>query len=246
MSSFWFLTLFIFFAISDSINCIEVQKDDVWGERDGKDVSEGGLKLVSVSPQMARPPALKLYNEKGEELETYHFKNAETVKTEDYDEDQGLQGKVNEAKKTAQGVAHPSLEESEYYQDPLVDPSNMYDNGRYKYGSGNFRRARRYLKPRFLVKASVKEMERNKTRRLSWLRIPPLDFCSQSILIHHECDSFLEDPRRTEHRWSFNLEDANCYLYADPCPIFKRNSFRSLSQCIASCWRPSNLKKRRR
>jgi len=129
------------------------------------------------------------------------------------------------------------LEESEYFQDTIFDPEKR------GYGSGNFRRAKKYWKPRLLVKAVVKPISPEKVNRVKWIKTPPPDLCQQSMLIHRECDVFINDPYTKEYRWSFNLEDGNCYLYRDPCPLFKTNSFQNVSQCIATCWRPAFKRK---
>lgn len=161
----------------------------------------------------------------------------------------------------------PSLEESEpEVQQGLLDPSSAdpgdgsspdrstsgkqgssgdSDQGKQVvYGSGNFRRAARYFKPKFLVKASPRNVKPDKVRKAAWHREPAPDFCHEAILVHEECDAHLaalKSGRQTgtkeNERWSFNLEDGYCYQYHDPCPLFKRNSFTSLSQCLATCWR---------
>ena len=120
---------------------------------------------------------------------------------------------------------------------------------RRSFGSGNFRRATRYYRPQFLMKASMRNLSRDRIRKASWHQEPAPDFCHEVILVHEECDdhhvrrvskgtaSRRQRQESSKIRWSFNLEDGNCYQYTDPCPLFKRNSFHSLSQCLATCWR---------
>jgi hypothetical protein len=111
------------------------------------------------------------------------------------------------------------------------------------YGSGNFRRATRYYKPKFLMKASIRNAKQEKLKKSSWHQEPAPEFCNESILIHDECDSNVNSHgRKKDKRWSFNLEDGNCYQYEDPCPLFKRNSFRQLSECLATCWRHASVR----
>lgn len=159
----------------------------------------------------------------------------------------------------------PSLEQLEPEVDE-VDP--LLGEGGGKYGSGNlFRRARHYYRPKFLVLANVRtpdissrqpnyggyrgriERRRKRIRRLpAWMRTIPPDFCNEDVLIHEECDSIIDDLSHGQYRWSFSLEyEGVCLLYHDPCPYFKRNSFRSLSQCIGTCWRrPSSDRKKKK
>lgn len=90
----------------------------------------------------------------------------------------------------------------------------------------------RQRRPHLLVKAKIRKLSREKMAKVRWLRDAPPDYCSQSILVHDECDK-----DKKERRWSFNFDDGTCYLYVDPCPGERKNSFTQLSQCIASCWR---------
>ena len=191
------------------------------------------------SPVFDKPPDLKLYDDKGQPQDTYYFQAREQKKMigiEDYDEEEGLKNKVKEARETMklqEGTPAPPLEQSEFFEDPLGDTNR----GKTRYGSGNFKGTKRCWRPRFLVKADFRKISPQKTSKVKWLKIAPPDFCQESILIHRECDSYIESPlKRHEYRWSFNLEDGGCYLYVDPCPLFKRNSFRNLFQCIATCW----------
>lgn len=141
--------------------------------------------------------------------------------------------------------ASPSLEESEPDRDDALSDGSDGEQTvhRQVYGSGNFRRAARYYKPRMLMRASVRNVKSDKLRKSMWHREPAPEFCNESILIHDECDANLISPnkRMKEKRWSFNLEDGNCYLYEDPCPLFKRHSFRQLPECLATCWRQPTL-----
>lgn len=140
-----------------------------------------------------------------------------------------------------QGLLNPQDEVS---GSPSLSPSSPASRSPPSFGSGNFRRAGRYFKPKFLMKASMKNVRPDRVRKASWHKEPAPDFCYEAILVHEECDSHIQSLRnhkqnlkKENERWSFNLEDGNCYQYHDPCPLFKRNSFTSLSQCLATCWR---------
>lgn len=233
------VVLVVYIVLSHPFQCQEVPNQE--DNNQDNEEKEEEIRQMQL-PVFDKPPDLKLYDEKGQPQDTYHFQSKEQKEmsgTEDYDEEEGLKNKVKEARETIKlqtGTPAPSLEESEFFENPLVD----INRGKTRYGSGNFRRAKRYWRPRFLVRADVRRISPQKASRLKWLKTGPSDFCQESILIHRECDSCIESPlKRHEYRWSFNLEDGGCYLYADPCPLFKRNSFRNLSECIATCWQPS-------
>lgn len=132
----------------------------------------------------------------------------------------------------------PSLEESDFLEQLLKA------NGE-STGYGVRRRAKRYRRPKFLVKAAIRKLSPDRLEKARWLREPSPEFCHEAILVHDECDGggSMAGPRGSrgrkggERRWSFSLEDGTCLLYNDPCPQLKRNSFTQLSQCIATCWR---------
>lgn len=96
------------------------------------------------------------------------------------------------------------------------------------------RRPKRYRKPHFLVKAAVRKLDKEHVKKSKWLSDPPPEFCYDPILIHDECE---KKKKKKERRWSYSLEDGTCFLYDDPCPAGKKNSFSALSACISNCWR---------
>lgn len=134
----------------------------------------------------------------------------------------------------------PSLEESNFLEQLLK--ANGEGDG---HGYGIRRRAKRYRRPTFLIKASIRKFSPDRLEKAKWLKEPSPEFCLESILIHDECETPKRYSRRSlglrgrkgERRWSFSLKDGTCLLYNDPCPQLKRNSFTQLSQCIATCWR---------
>ena len=120
----------IIVAVVSVITCVD--QDDVWDEEGKKDSESSKLKVVSVGLQGNKPSQPLLYNEKDEISPTYHFKG-DTSGAEDYDENQRLQDKIVETEKPESESPSSSLEESEYYQDPLFDPNKLYNN--HKYGA---------------------------------------------------------------------------------------------------------------
>ncbi|KAI1303674.1 hypothetical protein HDE_02101 [Halotydeus destructor] len=117
----------------------------------------------------------------------------------------------------------PSLETSEFLEQIINREKD------------ELKKPRRWRKPVLLVKASIKRLTLEKLRRAKWLRDPAPEYCAQSIIVHDECDR--NRKQKLERRWSYSIDEGTCFLYEDPCPGERRNSFKQLSNCISSCWR---------
>lgn len=137
-------------------------------------------------------------------------------------ENQAYTDKLREVIEPGDERAAPSLEDSEFL-DTILQGLNTKQARK---------KPRRQKKPRFLVKANIRKLSREKLKKARWLWDTPPDYCMGRILIHDECLT-----NSLEKRWSFNFDDGLCYLYEEPCPEGKENSFTTLSQCISSCWR---------
>lgn len=155
-----------------------------------------------------------------------NFKNAKPDSAAlDY-ESQAFSDKLREVGTPSQTLPSASLEDSEFLEQILRGMN----------ATTSPHKPKRQRRPHFLVKASIRKLSKEKMQKASWLKDPPPDYCTQSILVHDECDK----ARNKERRWSFNFDDGTCYLYEDPCPADKKNSFTALSACIAACWRQTD------
>lgn len=138
-------------------------------------------------------------------------------------ENQAYADKLREVSEPADDEgAPPSLEDSGFLDQRIAGSNTPQVR----------RRPRRLKKPRFLVKANIRRLSQERLRKAKWLGEPPPEYCLNRLLITDECP-----PNSAERRWSYNFDDGKCYLYEDPCPEGKQNSFTSLSQCVANCWR---------
>lgn len=91
-------------------------------------------------------------------------------------------------------------------------------------------------KPYFIMRARLKDLPNaNQTGGNQWWTKAVPDYCYEEITEITDC----KDKSVTlEKRWSFNSEDEKCYLYEDQCFSLKLNTFKSLKDCMTTCWRP--------
>ena len=89
-------------------------------------------------------------------------------------------------------------------------------------------------KPHFLMRARLNTLpKKGQKGGDEWWTKPVPHFCKEAIIEITNCKD-----KHLEKRWSFNTEDEKCYLYEDLCYKVKKNTFKSLKECMTACWRP--------
>ena len=89
-------------------------------------------------------------------------------------------------------------------------------------------------KPHFLMRARLNKLpKKGQKGGDEWWTKPVPELCNEPIIEITNCKE-----RHLEKRWSFNKEDEKCYLYEDLCYKLKKNTFKSLKDCMIACWRP--------